>query len=81
MAALTTSLVVLLAGAVRAVGPEAAPPTRPYVIAQGDTLWSLARSTVGPQGDPRPAVDLLRSLNAVDPGELQPGMTILLPAS
>ena len=72
-------LVLGVGTGVRALGPSAEPPTRAYVVSEGDTLWSIARSTVGPDGDPRPAVDLLRSLNDVDPGDLRSGMTIRVP--
>jgi len=60
-------------------GPAADPSTRSHVVREGDTLWSIARATVGPEGDPRPVVDGIRGLNGVDPGALVPGTRLVLP--
>jgi LysM repeat protein len=50
-----------------------------YVVKAGDTLWSIAER-VGSEGDPRPMVDAIAASNGVDPGELIPGQTLLIPA-
>jgi len=49
---------------------------RTYVVAPGDTLWSIARS-VQPTGDVRPVVDALAAELHGRP--LQPGQTLRLP--
>lgn len=51
-----------------------------YVVAPGDTLWSIARS-VAPGDDPRPLIDSIVSANALDPGSLVPGRVLVIPAA
>ena len=80
--------VVVLAGAL-ALAPRAfaagagesahnAAPTRPYVVAEGDTLWAIA-GAVEP-GMPRDeAVAAIIRLNAMSTSELRPGEQILVP--
>lgn len=52
---------------------------REYVVRPGDTLWSIAAE--GAAGaDPRPRVDAIREANGVNPEDLVPGQTLLLPA-
>lgn len=56
---------------------------RTHVVAQGDTLWSLA-TALEPSADPRAVVEEILGLNAragvpVDPGGLQVGQRVLLP--
>jgi hypothetical protein len=66
--------------------PVAARPTRthtsPRVVAvqHGDSLWTLARQHGDPRRDVRDVVAEMMRVNAVDPGELQPGSTIVIPA-
>ena len=66
----------------RAFGGTEAPraPLASYVVQPGDTLWALARSHVGPSGDPRPVVDLIRERNALASSALQVGDRLWLPA-
>lgn len=47
-----------------------------YVVAAGDTLWSIALR-LDPAGDPRPLVDALAA--QVQGGSLQPGQVLVLP--
>ena len=51
-----------------------------YVVQPGDTLWALARTRVGPAGDPRPVVDLIRERNGLATSELSVGDRLWLPA-
>jgi LysM repeat protein len=61
-------------------GPEPTPvSTTRYVVRPGDTLWSIAQR-VSPGEDPRPVVDLLTSANDLEPGNLVPGQTLIVPA-
>jgi len=78
-------LVVALALAPRAFAAGAgesaldAAPSRPYVVADGDTLWAIA-AAVEP-GTPRDeAVAAIIRLNAMSTSELRPGEQILVPA-
>ena len=68
----------------RAVGgttdPSGGAAEASYVVQPGDTLWELARSRVGPDGDPRPLVDLIRERNALPTSALQVGDRLWLPA-
>lgn len=52
---------------------------RTYVVRPGDTLWELARSLCGPEGDPRPLVDWLIAANGLDGALIQPGEELRLP--
>jgi LysM repeat protein len=60
-------------------GLESADPTRPYVVAEGDTLWGIA-GTEEP-GTPRDAaVAAIMRLNSMSDASLRPGEQILVPA-
>jgi len=50
-----------------------------HVVAHGETLWSIARETVGPGGDPRPVVDALISANHLSSALIRPGQRLVLP--
>ena len=82
IALLATILLVLgLAG--RALGgssqPDEAAP-RPHVLVEpGETLWSIARGRVGPEADPRPYIQEVRELNALETSELRVGQRLELP--
>jgi Tfp pilus assembly protein FimV len=60
-------------------GGPAGPPEPRYVVRPGDTLWEIARSNVGPEGDPRPLVQAIREANGLGPGALQAGSRIVVP--
>jgi len=49
------------------------------VVESGDTLWGLARSLVGDEGDPRPVVERIRELNGLGTATIDPGMRLRLP--
>jgi hypothetical protein len=63
------------AGAARSDRPE----RRTYVVRTGDTLWGIASSLVGPEGDPRPFVDRLGRTNHVASGVIEAGDVLVLP--
>ncbi len=68
-----------LGHAVAAGGGQPVPVARHiYVVRFGDTLWSIARR-ISPSADPRPIVDAIAHSNAVAPGSLVPGQTIVIP--
>jgi len=50
-----------------------------HVVRPGETLWGIARSVVGGDGDPRPVVDAIVRLNGLGRGHLQPGAELVLP--
>jgi len=73
--------VLLVAGAAsgRTEAPAAGSGGGVHVVAQGDTLWDLARSVVGPEGDPRPVVQEIRELNDLGTGPIVPGLRLEIP--
>jgi hypothetical protein len=64
-------------GLARGDGPDRPAPRVTYVVAPGDTLWSIARR-VAPGRDPRPVVDGLIEANDVRSG-LQAGQELSIP--
>jgi hypothetical protein len=66
----------------RALGGSepAAHPVRRHVVAEGETLWGIARGLVGPEGDPRPVIDAIRNANDLGTGVLVEGRPLVLPA-
>jgi len=79
-----------VAGVAMALGaaPVAARPVRqprrpPLLvpIRYGDSLWTLARRYGDPERDVREVVATVMRENRVAPGELQPGMVVVIPGS
>lgn len=84
LAAAVAATVLLVASAAsgRAEAPAGGSGGRVHVVAAGDTLWDIAESVVGPEGDPRPVVQELRELNELEPtAPLLPGVRLLVPAA
>ena len=79
---LVTALVGTLWAAGAALGgPGAEPqPVRRHVVARGETQWEIARDLVGPEGDPRPAIDRIREANRLGTAVLVEGQPLVLPA-
>ena len=67
------------AGSALGGGEAGSDPVRRYVVAEGDTLWEIARRLVGPEGDPRPVVEELRVGNRLGGGAILEGQTLILP--
>lgn len=68
----------LVAGGVRYATPShGAGPAREYVVAPGDTLWSIASSELG--GDPREGVMTIREANHLSGADISIGQSLLLP--
>lgn len=51
-----------------------------YVVRDGDTMWAIA-SSLSHGADPRALMDRIESANAVDPGALHPGQTLVIPSA
>lgn len=76
--------VLLVAGAAsgRAEAPAGGSGGEAHVVAEGDTLWDIARSVVGPEGDPRPVVQEIRELNDLETSStLLPGVRLIVPSA
>jgi nucleoid-associated protein YgaU len=81
-AVLVVALTAFLTGPVaQAVGLHSAPAANAttYVIAPGDTLWSIA-TRFRPGTDPRLVVHRIAGANDLDAGALVPGQRITIPA-
>lgn len=50
-----------------------------YLVQAGDTLWTIARREVGPEGDPRPLIADIRDLNGLTTSALGTGQVLILP--
>jgi nucleoid-associated protein YgaU len=78
-------LTAVLAGPVtEALGADGQPmepvADRTYVVEPGDTLWAIATLVAGDR-DPRQVVDEIEARNDIDPGSLQPGIVLHVPAT
>jgi nucleoid-associated protein YgaU len=51
-----------------------------YVVRPGDTLWAIARRAE-PGSDPRPMIQAIQEANDLEPGDLIPGRTLLIPSA
>jgi hypothetical protein len=81
VAVLVGVLVSTLWAAGRAVGGSQAEPgpLRRHVVAEGETLWEIARDLVGPEGDPRPVIEGIRAANGLDGSLVVSGQVLRLP--
>lgn len=81
-AVVLTVLLVSGAASGRAEAPAGGSGGEVHVVAEGDTLWDIARSVVGPEGDPRPVVEGIRELNDLGTSStLLPGVRLAVPAA
>jgi LysM repeat protein len=76
------SLFLVGGAGLRAVasGEDARVSSHAYVVRSGDTLWDIAQAEAG-GGDPRPLVDAIVAVNALDDATVRPGQRLLVPAS
>ncbi|MGH2696472.1 MAG: LysM peptidoglycan-binding domain-containing protein [Actinomycetota bacterium] len=81
VAVLVAVLVSTLWAAGRAVGGsrDEPGPVRRHVVAEGETLWEIARGLVGPEVDPRPVVEEIRVSNRLGGSAILEGQTLILP--
>ena len=80
-ALLAAGLLLTLTPQARAGGAEEPQSqTRTVVVAQGDTLWSIAQEA-DPESDPRAAVERIAQLNELGDSAVRPGQRIVVPAS
>src|ERR671924_998282 len=82
LAVLVAVLVATLwaAGSARGGSEPRREPVRRHVVAEGETLWEIARELVGPEGDPRPMIEELRVTNGLSSSAILEGQTLTLPA-
>lgn len=76
---ITVALVILLASAGLASGPEdGVVPTVEYVVRPGDTVWEIARAHAGPGDDVTGLVDDIKRHNGIG-SLIQPGQVLDVP--
>ena len=50
-----------------------------YVVADGETLWSIAQSITPSSRDVRDTVETVKSMNLLDSANIRPGDQLLVP--
>ncbi len=50
-----------------------------YVVAEGETLWSIAQAITPSSGDVRDTVGTVKSMNLLDSANIRPGDQLLVP--
>jgi len=68
---------LLIGGPAEAEGPP--PPTTEYVVAAGDTLWSIAADHVGRGVDIRGSIADIREASGITSSAIYPGQVLLIP--
>ena len=77
VALIVTAFLLVAPGLAKGDGPQRPASRVHYVVAPGDTLWSIARR-VAPGRDPRPVVDAMVQANDLH-GSLQAGQELSIP--
>ncbi len=62
-----------------AQGNAALPASDTYVVAEGETLWSIAESITPASRDLRDTVETVKSMNLLDSARIRPGDQLLVP--
>ena len=75
------ALTVAFVGGRASARPAHPAPANVVVVRSGDTLWSIARHQVGPQGDPRPLIQRVIARNHLSDGIIAVGQRLVVPAS
>lgn len=78
LALAVAAVFLLLASTGAAEAPPA--PTRAYVVQNGDTLWTIARSVADAGQDLRPMVAAISDLNHLDGHDIVPGQALRIPS-
>jgi len=68
---------LLIGGPAEAESPPA--PTSEYVVASGDTLWSIAEGQVDPGDDVRVAIADIREASGLSDSGIYPGQVLRIP--
>ena len=68
---------LLIGGPADAESPPS--PTSEYVVATGDTLWSIAAGHVGPGDDVRVTIADIREASGLTNSRIFPGQVLLIP--
>ncbi len=55
------------------------PASDVYVVAEGETLWSIAESITPASGDLRDTVETVKSMNLLDSAAIRPGDQLQVP--
>ena len=50
-----------------------------YVVAEGETLWSIAEAITPLSGDVRDTVETVKSMNLLESANIRPGDQLLVP--
>jgi len=72
---------VLFSSTAVANDPDPGVEVTTATVAQGETLWHLARDIAQPGEDLRDVVTLIKELNDLDSSQVQIGQQLLLPAN
>lgn len=77
-----TLIYILIAGfAMPNIGrADLAVAPKSIIVCSGDTLWSIANTHAGKNGDIRSTIDKIKMYNQLESSTLQVGQTLLIPA-
>lgn len=78
LALAVSAVFLLLVSAGAAESPPA--PTQNYIVQNGDTLWSIARSVADEGEDLRPLVGTISDLNHLGGDGIVPGQALRIPS-
>jgi nucleoid-associated protein YgaU len=78
--AIALVLILLLANAVGAAGPDEPEAFETRLVVGGDTLWDIAGEHTPPGDDVRDTIFDIRRLNDLDGSVIVPGQVLRIPA-